>query len=178
MMNHELQEKLELARAARRQGKFLDSRAQYHEVALTGRRSGDKEALVAGLMGLGQIARDLGTSSESLEYYTEAVEIARDLDDKPLLASTIRHLADVYQEIGELGAAEPLYLEALAAYRDNPQSTALEIANAVRPLALLREKQSKKREAKELWEEAKCLYESAAVGAGVAECRDAIDRCS
>ena len=140
-MNRDLQEILELARAARRQGQLSVARPHYREVASAGRDSGNKEALVAGLRGLGQVARDSGELFDSLNYYSEAAETARVLDDSRLLASTIRHLADIYRKSGELDAAEPLYIEALAAYRDNSRTTALELANAIRPFALLREAQ-------------------------------------
>ena len=108
----------------------------------------------------------------------EAVDLARKSGDERLLAHTIRHLADVHRRLGQLSEAEPFYVEALAIYRQSQSTAPLEFANALRPLALLKEGQSKKAEAKQIWEEAKSLYQSVSIDAGVEECDEAIRRCT
>ena len=67
--------------------------------------------------------------------------------------------------------AEPCYEEALALYRSSGQTAPpLDLANAIRPLAILRERVGNANEAVLLWREARDLYLSVNVRAGVAEC--------
>ena len=65
--------------------------------------------------------------------------------------------------------AEPCYQEALALYRGDERTAPLDLANAIRPLASLRETQERVEEARRLWEEARGLYASAHVKEGVDE---------
>ena len=67
-----------------------------------------------------------------------------------VLAHTIRHLGDVYLEDGSPELAEPCYHEALELYRCHEGSSSLDLANAVRSLAVLRWEQ-----ARALWDEAR-----------------------
>ena len=75
-----------------------------------------------------------------------------------------------------LTAAKPLYEEALELYRGNLDTKLLDLANAVRPYALLNEEQGDLEKAKELWEEARNLYASLRIEAGVLECDDRVRR--
>jgi hypothetical protein len=93
--------------------------------------------------------------------YEDAVALCRRLDDPLLLAHTVRHLGDVLCENGKDEQAEPHYREALAIYRSHT-GPILDLANAIRSLAVLREDES-------LWEEAHHLYVMAKVWAGAAE---------
>ena len=61
---------------------------------------------------------------------------------------------------GRLGPAGQCYREAIELYRGNVSCTPLDLANAIRPLAML--------------EEARALYASVDVQAGVAECSERI----
>ncbi|HKR64534.1 MAG TPA: hypothetical protein VJZ00_12450 [Thermoanaerobaculia bacterium] len=85
------------------------------------------------------------------------------------LAHAIRHLADMHRRDGELALAEPLYVEALALYRANPATKKLDLANAVRPFAILRGLQGAEEESRQLWTEARDLYAECGIEAGVAE---------
>ena len=177
-MSDHLNSRIESARAARREARTQDSWEQYQEVVTLSRRQGKKEKLVAGLKGLGQIERDRGNSEAALPYYLEATNLARDIGDELDLAHTIRHLADAYREIGNLDSAESCYLEVLAIYRANPRTRTLDLANAIRPMALLMEKLLRIDDARVLWEEAEQLYSSAAIDEGIEECQQAVRRCS
>lgn len=96
--------------------------------------------------------------------YEEAVTLFRETDQPLVLAHTIRHLGDVYLEQGRPDLAEPCYLEALGLYRDLQDDSSLDLANALRSLAVLRWEQ-----ARTLWEEVRVLYTSLRIEAGVQE---------
>jgi len=65
--------------------------------------------------------------------------------------------------------AEPCYYEALALYRSHKKPPPLDLANAIRPLAILKDDAGEVEDAKRLWEEARNLYAEADVREGVAE---------
>jgi tetratricopeptide (TPR) repeat protein len=96
--------------------------------------------------------------------YEEAVALFRETDELLVLAHTIRHLGDVYLEQGRPDLAEPCYDEALGLYRSHADERSLDMANAVRSLAVLRWEQ-----AKILWEEVRTLYTGLSIEAGVKE---------
>jgi hypothetical protein len=66
--------------------------------------------------------------------------------------------------------AEACYQEALAIYRGHEKSPPLAFANALRPLAIVKQDSGQLEEARGLWEEARQLYGAAKVPEGVAEC--------
>ena len=101
--------------------------------------------------------------------YEEAVGLFREVDEPLVLAHTIRHLGDVYLEQGRPDLAEPCYHEALGLYRSNEDDSSLDLANAVRSLAVLRWEQ-----ARTLWEEVHHLYISLHIEAGIKESADRV----
>ena len=96
--------------------------------------------------------------------YEEAVVLFREADEPLVLAHTIRHLGDVYLEQGRPDLAEPCYHEALGLYRSHEDDSSLDLANAVRSLAVLRWEQTRM-----LWEEVRALYTSLSIEAGIKE---------
>jgi hypothetical protein len=64
----------------------------------------------------------------------------------------------------------------LELYRSNLDTKLLDLANTVRPYALLNEEQGNLDSARKLWEEARHLYGSLRVEAGVSECDDHISQ--
>lgn len=111
----------------------------------------------------------------ALAHYEEAAEILRDLDEPLLLAHTLRHLGDVYMEAGHLGNNAPqfagcYFTEALAIYRTRPEANPLDLADAIRSLALLRNDAA-------LWTEARDLYALAGISANVQECNSRLGAC-
>jgi tetratricopeptide (TPR) repeat protein len=129
-----------------------------------------RRVLVKALKALGQIERDLGNREAALPLYEEAVALCRKDDDLLALAHTVRHVGDIDREAGRADVAEPCYLEALAIYRGHAQTEPLDLANAIRPLAILRDEAGAVEEAKRLWTEARDLYAAVKVAPGVAEC--------
>ena len=98
--------------------------------------------------------------------YEEAVELFRGMRDPLLLAHVVRHLGDVYLEQDCPGLAEPCYHEARDLYRSQGDNSSLDLANAIRSLAMLRWQQSKA-----LWREAQALYINLDVESGINECK-------
>ena len=96
--------------------------------------------------------------------YEEAVELFRGMRDPLLLAHVVRHLGDVYLEQDCPGLAEPCYHEARDLYRSQGDNSSLDLANAIRSLAMLRWQQSKA-----LWREAQALYIDLNVESGINE---------
>jgi tetratricopeptide (TPR) repeat protein len=160
---------------ARREDRSADARRHFSEAVALARQHSNKSSpnllpdLVGALKGLAQIERDEGHPDAAGPLYQEAIQICRGLDDPLLLAHTVRHLGDVLQDVGHLAEAEACYDEALELYRAHPAPPTLDLANAVRPLAILKESTGELDVARRLWEEARSLYELAGVRAGVDE---------
>jgi tetratricopeptide (TPR) repeat protein len=82
----------------------------------------------------------------------------------------MRHLGDVHYEAGRTTAAELSYREALALYRDAGRTKPIDLANAIRSMAVLKSDHGPVDEARALWQEAMELYAAANIQPGVAEC--------
>jgi tetratricopeptide (TPR) repeat protein len=165
---------LVLARHARFEDPDSARRDLIEAVALA-RRAQDLLQLAKTLTALGQVERDLHHADEALQHYEEAAAIYRAADVPLKLAHTVRHVGDIYLDKGQLALAEPGYVEALAIYRAHPETSALDLANTIRGLALLKGDLGETQQAKALWEEAWELYASVNVEAGVAESRRRIE---
>jgi tetratricopeptide (TPR) repeat protein len=98
-----------------------------------------------------------------------AVAKSRKVDDPLKLAHAVRHLGDAYYYAKQAAQAEPCYVEALSIYRDNEHTRPLDLANAIRSFAVLKDEVGAAEEAKRLWQEAHDLYVRVKVPAGVAE---------
>ncbi len=112
------------------------------------RRADDPRALVRALRRLGHVEHDAGRRDDAVARYEEAVAVARAATDPMLLAHAVRHLADAHRSTGRLAEAESGYDEALALYAAEDEPPALDYANALRPLALLKEMQGRDRRGK------------------------------
>jgi hypothetical protein len=86
------------------------------------------------------------------------------------VAGVARHLGDIHRETGRVDLAELLLAEAVGLYRSSRETKVLDLANALRPLALLRAGRGDRASAAPLWREARVLYAAIEVGEGVAEC--------
>jgi ankyrin repeat protein len=138
-----------------------EARELFAEAAKRSRESGARRELVEALKGIAQIDRDLGHRAEALPFYEEAVTVCRDIADPLLLAHTLRHLGDLHHDDSRDDLAEPLYTEALALYRTS-DAPPLDLANALRSLAIIKD-------SADLWEEAHHLYVATNVQPGIAE---------
>lgn len=165
---------LQRAAAARREERLAEARRDLVRAVELCRRSGPTRELIRALGALGHVELDLGRVDEARGLYEEAVALGREEGDPQLLAHAVRHL-DVHRH-GRPELAEPCYREALSLYRDRERPPPLDLANAVRPLAILQEARGEAEEARRLWAEARALYASVGVEEGVAECSDALAR--
>jgi tetratricopeptide (TPR) repeat protein len=155
------------ARADRR---FAEARHALRE-ALSASDAQPEEASfrIGVLRTLAEVERGEGHPEIALSLYEEAVALCRTSATRLVLAHTIRHLGDVYRHLERLADAEPMYLEALELYRSDPETAVLDLANAVRPFAILTQLTGRLDESRRLWLEAKSLYTVAGIADGVAE---------
>lgn len=160
---------LNQAAQARRANRLSDARRDLVEAVAICRKAGDRLRLARSLTALGQIERDKGNGSVALDHYEEAVAIYCAEGEALKLAHTMRHVGDIHQDAGRLKLAEPCYDEALAIYRAHKETPPLDLANAIRGMALLKEAVGERAQAKALWEEARDLYAAEKVEAGVKE---------
>jgi tetratricopeptide (TPR) repeat protein len=169
IMGDPAQRLMEQAAQARREGRLADAKRGWTEAVSLCRHTGPRHDLIIALKGLGQIERDLQNGDAALPLYEEAVTLSRVAGEPLLLAHTIRHLGDIHLDAERLELAERCYDEAVALYREAKQTAALDLANAIRPLAILQERKGNLEQAKSLWKQAKELYAAVDVPAGVAE---------
>jgi len=121
------------------------------------------------LVEAGRRARREGRFDEALSFYTRAAVEYRTSGDSLRLAHTVRHAGDIHRQAGRPELAEPFHREALALYRRHPDPPRLDLANAIRPLAILEERAGRVDEARALWTEARELYEACGVAEGAVE---------
>src|SRR2546426_9908454 len=95
-----------------------------------------------------------------------AVASLRKVDDPLRLAHAVRHLGDAYYYARRASLAEPCYVEALSIYRRHEQRRPLDLANAIRGFAVLKDEVGAAEEAQRLWQEAHDLYVILNVPAG------------
>jgi len=134
------------------------------------RASLSKVDLARALSGLGQIERDLHENDAALRHYEEALALYRAEDNPLKVAHTVRHVGDIHRHEKRHELAELCYVEALSLYRAHSETSALDLANAIRGMAILKDETGEAVNAKLLWAEARDLYRLAEVQAGVAEC--------
>jgi len=149
---------LKSATEARREGQLEDARALAVQAIGAARL-----ALANALRELGEVERASGNAQEARAAYEESVRLLRQCDKPLRFAHTLRHLGDVYYEQGQRDLAANAYDEALGVYRSHLDASVLDVANAVRSLAVLRDTE-------ELWQEALDLYRRAGVQAGIDNC--------
>jgi tetratricopeptide (TPR) repeat protein len=154
---------------ARGAGRLEDAKQLFAQAVELSRGSADMRLLARSLTGLGQIERDLKNSVQALQHYQEAASIHRGLPDPLRFAHTIRHVGDILRNEGSVAQARPCYEEALTIYRDHHETSHLDLANAIRGLALLKGDAGEREQAMSLWQEAKGLYNAANVQPGVEE---------
>ena len=159
------EDRIARAAAVRRAGRSQDALTEYRAVIAEARGS-----LALALAGAGQAERDLGNAGAALACYAEAAAIQRALGDADRVAHNLRHMADLNADAGAYDAALPLYEEALALYRAHTATRALDLANALRGMAIAVEVLQGRDAARPLWREARDLYRGERVEAGVREC--------
>ena len=165
-------ELIDRSTTARRENRPKDAWWDLANAVRISRESGNRVDLIRSLKAFGQIERDTHYVESARATYEEAVELCREENDPIALAHTIRHLGDIHQELDQFEAAEACYSEALRLYRGDVRTEKLDLANTVRSIALLRDATGMSNEAVGFWQEAKDLYETVKVPAGVNECSE------
>ena len=155
---------------ARREQRLNDAYAAYQEAAELSRSAGLEQHLVSALVGLGQIQRDRGYLDHAQQHYADALALCRHHGDPLAIAHTARHLGDIYRENGHTEQARTLLAEAITVYRQNLDTKVLDLANAIRPFALLMIEMGDVDAARPLLQEALVLYSALDLTGGVAEC--------
>ena len=140
------------------------------------RSTGRRRDLVTTLAGMAQLHRDAGDPGSALPLFEEAVTHCQQLRDPHLLAQALRHLGEVHLELRAFDRAQQHLQDALNLYRTQPGTPPLDLANAVRPLAICLERQGADDESCVLWAEARDLYASLDIAPGVEECAAAVAR--
>lgn len=151
-------------------------REKLTEAVMLCRKAGADRELATALRRLGHAEQDAGRDDVAAARYEEAVAAARRTGDPLLLAHAIRHLGDAHRSARRFAVAETCYDEALALYAAEDKPPALDYANAIRPMALLKEALGGIDEARHLWRRAKTLYAAVPATAGVAECDENLSR--
>ena len=133
-------------------------------------RTGAKPELSVALGKLGHVALDLDDLDKALTLFEKSVAVAREASDPLRLAHAVRHLGQVNHRLGRLESAGRCHEEALDLYDRAGTVHPLDHANALRPMAALKEDIGEVEEARLLWRRAAKLYRSAGVDEGVREC--------
>ncbi len=159
---------LKQAYEARQEKRLDDAKRHLVDAVDLCRKASIQRDLAKALTSLGQIERDLNHYPVAQRLYEEAVAIYR-REDTSRLAHAVRHLGNIHRHTCDIELAEACYHEALELYRENPQTSPLELANAIRGLAILKGERGEAGQARQLWMEARDLYAAAEVQAGVDE---------
>ena len=154
---------------ARRENRHADAERDLIEAVGVCRTNGARPELARALTALGQVERDRHRGEAALHCYEEAVGLYRVEGDALRLAHTVRHVGDIHREAGRPDLAGACYHEALGIYRSHAETPPLDLANAIRGLAILKSDTADAEAARALWEEARDLYAAVNVKAGVAE---------
>ena len=162
--------------AARREKRLADASKDLIEAVALCRQSGEEVDLATTLTALGQIERDLKNMEAARKNYEEAAAIYRAKKDVLRLAHTIRHLGDIHRHQKEGVIAEQHYREALQLYRGDSNTPPLDLANAIRGFAILKDDSGERDQARQLWQEARDLYVQVDVKEGVAEASRRLER--
>ena len=100
----------------------------------------------------------------ALALYEEAAELSGKIGDSLGAAHSVRHAGDIHRDAGRVEDANRCYVEALGIYRGHAAPPLLDLANAIRPFAILKGETGQVEVSRRLWLEARDLY--AALGGG------------
>ena len=155
--------------AARKDHRPADAKRLLVDAVELCRKNDDPERLPVALAALGQAERDLHRSDAALRHFEEAAALFKSNGPVLRFAHTVRHIGDIHLESRQHTLAEGCYKTALDLYRKHPDAAPLDVANALRGMALLKGELGENRIARALWQEAGDLYASVNVEAGVEE---------
>ncbi len=122
------------------------------------REGSDPVELAQALHLLANLEHDMRRDGPALTLWLEAVAILREADNPLQLAHKVRHVGDLHRHCGRLDDADVCYEQAVALYRSHDKPGSLDYPNAIRPLAILKERLGDRQQALALWREARELY--------------------
>ncbi len=166
---------LDKASVARRENRFDDAKRAASSAIERSRHDSNKEHYAAAIKSLGQIERDSGNVQSAISLYKQAADIYRKHKNELQIAHTLRHLGDLHFDLEQLKIASSYYEEALSIYRNSVQTGELDLANMIRSVAILKDKEGNIPEAILLWKEAKSLYEDRCIKPGIEECNQRLE---
>ena len=146
-----MEEALAAGEMARRERRLNDAAEAFAKATTLCRAANDRRALMHALTREAQIARDRGKWAEALVFQQQALMHARDICEAGQLAHVVRHLADILDEMGRHDEATCLYEEMTALYSRSPDTSPLELANAIRSVACHEEALGNRDRAVSLW---------------------------
>jgi tetratricopeptide (TPR) repeat protein len=161
---------LSRAAQARQSGEAADAERLFKQAAAEAANE-DAIARAEGLMGVAQARRDKGDRIGAAIYYSEAITLLRNAENNERLAYALRHAAEVRSELNEFAVAANHIQEAIRLYRALDVADPLGLANSLRVSAL-----NDEREAHASWREARELYSTGHIAAGVDEANRHLDR--
>ena len=170
MKLHSTESLLEYGLEAKREHRLKHARSLFRKALDESRSSEDRELRARLYVELAYIELGLGELEHARTHYLKAAEIHRELGHVLRSVHAARHAADILREQGKGEEAGQLYSEVLETYRASSDASRLDLANAIRGLALLKTQMGAGGEARALWEEARDLYRSEDIPAGVEEC--------
>ncbi len=124
------------------------------------RSAGSPSDLARALTRCAQVERDIRNYDAALQFQQEAVDLYRSCDKTASLAHAIRHYADILVAAGRCEDAAPFYREMLQLYEDSCEVPPLEMANAIRSVALHAELSGDAQQARRFWHDARARYEN------------------
>ena len=154
----DIDEERRRAEQARAEHRIADAARHLSNVVDALRSSNDRAALAHALRHLGELERGIPALDSARIHYEEAIPILRELDTPLTLAHTIRHLGDIHTKAGRHSLAEQCCEEAVAMYRTQSDASALDVANAIRSLAVVKERLAQVDQARQLWQDAHNQY--------------------
>ena len=139
------------------------------------RKGTDPVELAQALHLLANLEHDMRRDDAALTSWLEAVALLRRADDPLQLAHKVRHVGDLHRHCGRFEEADICYEEAAALYRKHDKPGSLDFPNAIRPMAMVKERLGDRKQALALWQEARGLY--AAVDIAGLDSQPAVDEC-
>ena len=122
-----------------------------------------------------QFESDMDYYEEALRYSTESVNHYRKSGNMDRIAHAIRHQADLLQYLDRNDGALPLYEEAISIYLSSSVTEDGDYANALRGLAILKEKLNETEFALNAWNRIESIYDKYGIAEGVAEAEAKIE---
>lgn len=160
---------LEEGRSAKSRYRLEEARGLFQQALGQSAQSDDRPLRARLLEELAYVERSLRDPDAAREHYLQSSEIYRSLDNPLKTAHTMRHAADILREQKRTDQAALLYSEAIAIYRSHEATPPLDLGNAIRGFALLKEDAGERAQALSLWREAGDLYKLVGIEAGITE---------